>query len=299
MLEKKFQKSSFRHATVGKFAQTVAVYAFVLLLQLILISIILALPVSQKKEARLGDSMSFYAQMSSAQFRGDEFTKATVEQLKAMAERDLEDFDKVNGLSSWTWEEVFSELVSRICSAQGIFGDDRRHEGGLEVGFDGYDFVVYPVCTSGKYCGSPLSSAKTLQEAVEKADIFEFWTTSGCFECKEVDFEGEYTIGEVRQSGTSEWNLAFWPSEVGPSAFELGTPPEEADDYELRVCWDDQPGVDPGWFVEVRKNGKYHDDSMKIWFGVEIDDFNKKQKSELEEALLRAYPGARVTYGNA
>lgn len=74
---------------------------------------------------------------------------------------------------------------------------------------------------------------------------------------------------------------------------------EEADDYELRVCWDDQPGVDPGWYVEVRKNGKYFDDSMKVWFGIDVDDYKRSQKEDLAVALLEKYPGAKVTYGNA
>ena len=73
---------------------------------------------------------------------------------------------------------------------------------------------------------------------------------------------------------------------------------EEEDEFEIIIYWDDQPGVEPGWFVESRKNGEYYDDSQKCWFGLDVDEFKRTQKYELESALLTIYPGAKVVYGN-
>jgi hypothetical protein len=62
---------------------------------------------------------NFYAQMSPAQFRGEEFTTAQVYQLKEMAENDISDLEKCLGEDcGYSWSEVFDELVDRILSAQ-------------------------------------------------------------------------------------------------------------------------------------------------------------------------------------
>ena len=49
-----------------------------------------------------------------------------------------------------------------------------------------------------------------------------FETNVGTFEYRLTGFRRDYTLGQIRQKGTEEWFDAYWASEVGPSAFELG-----------------------------------------------------------------------------
>ena len=59
-------------------------------------------------------------------------------------------------------------------------------------------------------------------------EVQTFQTNVGIFECVVTGFHGHYTIGLVKDTMASEWELAFWPIETGPSEFELGAaPPEE------------------------------------------------------------------------
>jgi hypothetical protein len=62
--------------------------------------------------------------------------------------------------------------------------------------------------------------------------------------------------------------------------------------------WDDQLGVEAGWYVEtwaVDDDGcKMAEDSQKIWFPVVVDDFGHDQEDELVAALLYAYPSAEI-----
>lgn len=61
-------------------------------------------------------------------------------------------------------------------------------------------------------------------------------------------------------------------------------------------CWWDDRDENEGWYVEAEKDGEYVDDSMKIWFLVNVDEFAKHQGDALEKALKSAYPGAAVDF---
>lgn len=58
--------------------------------------------------------------------------------------------------------------------------------------------------------------------------------------------------------------------------------------------WDDQPGVEPGWYCESFDSGGPRDDSQKVWFPVRVDDFGESEGPELAGALQAAFPGADV-----
>ena len=58
--------------------------------------------------------------------------------------------------------------------------------------------------------------------------------------------------------------------------------------------WDDQPGVEPGWYCESWAGDQMIDDSQKVWFPVAVDDFGRDEYGSLVEALQEAFPGARI-----
>jgi hypothetical protein len=58
--------------------------------------------------------------------------------------------------------------------------------------------------------------------------------------------------------------------------------------------WDDQAGVEPGWYCESWDGDKMVDDSQKVWFPVPVDDFRHGQADELAAALRDAFPGAEI-----
>lgn len=59
--------------------------------------------------------------------------------------------------------------------------------------------------------------------------------------------------------------------------------------------WDDQPGVTPGWYCESRdENGRTVDDSQKIWWPIDVDQFGEDERAELAQALRDAFPDAVV-----
>lgn len=58
----------------------------------------------------------------------------------------------------------------------------------------------------------------------------------------------------------------------------------------IRCRWDDSCGVEPGWYCETFNiHGTMLDDSQKIWFPINVDEFNKSQKTELKNALYDAF----------
>lgn len=75
---------------------------------------------------------------------------------------------------------------------------------------------------------------------------------------------------------------------------------EMANQVQLRVYWDTQDPQNVGWYVEVLGYNARHeawehkDDSMKVWFPVDVDAFGKNQEAELLEALQAEFPGAEV-----
>jgi hypothetical protein len=60
--------------------------------------------------------------------------------------------------------------------------------------------------------------------------------------------------------------------------------------------WDDQAGVTPGWYCESYKGDEMADDSQKVWFPVDVEDYSQGQRSELRTALKEAFPGADITF---
>ena len=59
--------------------------------------------------------------------------------------------------------------------------------------------------------------------------------------------------------------------------------------------WDDQPGVEPGWYCESYDDeGELRDDSQKVWFGVQVDEYTEDDRSGLIAALKEAYPNAEI-----
>lgn len=58
--------------------------------------------------------------------------------------------------------------------------------------------------------------------------------------------------------------------------------------------WDDQPGVEPGWYCESWDGDTMIDDSQKVWFPVPVDDFSADDRAGLVAALREAFPAAKV-----
>ena len=58
--------------------------------------------------------------------------------------------------------------------------------------------------------------------------------------------------------------------------------------------WDDQCGVEPGWYAETYMGREQIDDSQKVWFPVVVDDFGRDDFDGLEAAMREAFPGAEI-----
>lgn len=59
--------------------------------------------------------------------------------------------------------------------------------------------------------------------------------------------------------------------------------------------WDDQPGVEAGWYCETYdSDGDFREDSQKVWFPVAADDYSRRQEKGLVEALKAAFPSAQI-----
>lgn len=59
--------------------------------------------------------------------------------------------------------------------------------------------------------------------------------------------------------------------------------------------WDMQ-GDTSGWYVTARdSSGQIVDDSEKVWFPVEVDEFTAEQSEELTAALAAAFPGVEIS----
>jgi hypothetical protein len=58
----------------------------------------------------------------------------------------------------------------------------------------------------------------------------------------------------------------------------------------VHAYWDDQTGVEPGWYYDVRnEEGEVIDDSMKAWCPIDLDLYEKKDGEALIEALSVVY----------
>lgn len=62
----------------------------------------------------------------------------------------------------------------------------------------------------------------------------------------------------------------------------------------VTLRWDDQPGVEPGWYCQAYDADGVRDDSVKTWFPIDVDDFSRGQKTELLAALRDAFPAADI-----
>lgn len=59
--------------------------------------------------------------------------------------------------------------------------------------------------------------------------------------------------------------------------------------------WDDQAGVEPGWYaMSYDADGRERDDSQKVWFPVSVDLYERDEAGLLEAALQEAFPGADI-----
>lgn len=58
--------------------------------------------------------------------------------------------------------------------------------------------------------------------------------------------------------------------------------------------WDDQYGVEPGWYCVAWDGDTSLYDSQKVWFPVEVDEFGRHLLPALRKALATAFPGATI-----
>ena len=60
---------------------------------------------------------------------------------------------------------------------------------------------------------------------------------------------------------------------------------------QVKAHWDAQEGAAEGWYVQVvDENGNVVDDSEKIGFEVDADEFTRSEEKALAEALGAAFP---------
>jgi hypothetical protein len=58
----------------------------------------------------------------------------------------------------------------------------------------------------------------------------------------------------------------------------------------IKGWWDNTPG-NPGWYIqELDEQGQVLDDSMKVWFPIPADEFQRDEGKALIEALAKAFP---------
>jgi len=63
----------------------------------------------------------------------------------------------------------------------------------------------------------------------------------------------------------------------------------------VEFYWDNQPGVDPGWFARAKdEEGDVFMDSMKAWFPVDLDAFGEDDADDVASALAEAFEDAEV-----
>ncbi len=60
--------------------------------------------------------------------------------------------------------------------------------------------------------------------------------------------------------------------------------------------WDDRPGVEAGWYCQSFEGFRFMDDSQKVWFLIDVDDYDEDEEDELVEALQEAYPNAEIEH---
>lgn len=64
----------------------------------------------------------------------------------------------------------------------------------------------------------------------------------------------------------------------------------------INVWWCTNDPNNTGWYGEVRnEQGDVIDDTMKVWFLVDVDQYGRQEGYALQEALEQAYPGYQIT----
>ena len=58
--------------------------------------------------------------------------------------------------------------------------------------------------------------------------------------------------------------------------------------------WDDQDCNNEGWYCETWCEDEFCDDSQKIWFPVQVDEFDGADGKQLREALAEAFRNAEI-----
>lgn len=63
----------------------------------------------------------------------------------------------------------------------------------------------------------------------------------------------------------------------------------------INVWWCTNDPSNPGWYGEVRnEEGQVIDDTMKIWFPVDVDQFGRQESQKLTDALCEAFPDHEI-----
>ena len=62
----------------------------------------------------------------------------------------------------------------------------------------------------------------------------------------------------------------------------------------IRVRWDTNDPNNEGWYAEVIENGRVTDDSMKVWFPVDLDKFGQGQARRVVSELKDEFPDAEI-----
>jgi len=63
----------------------------------------------------------------------------------------------------------------------------------------------------------------------------------------------------------------------------------------VQYRWDDQDRANEGWYCETYDDDGLIDDSMKIWFPIDLDEYDEIDEKELVTALKEEFPGAEVS----
>lgn len=62
----------------------------------------------------------------------------------------------------------------------------------------------------------------------------------------------------------------------------------------IRFWWDENDPNNPGWYAVVSEGNHVIDDSQKVWFPVDVDDYGQDEGEELAVALQAAFPDAEI-----
>lgn len=63
----------------------------------------------------------------------------------------------------------------------------------------------------------------------------------------------------------------------------------------IEFYWDTTDPANAGWYAMERSaDGEIIDDSMKVWFPVDVDEFGESDGQQLKEALIEAFPDHEV-----